>query len=86
MAEYTYPNGGCACSRKSCKGCGCTVAEFGREYAKIRKLMTNADRIRAMSDEELAVYLFRKVQDIFDHRFFTCSDMLDWLKQEVDEC
>lgn len=46
---------------------------------------TNADRIRATTnDEELAVYLFRKVQDIFDHRFFCCSDMLEWLQQEAD--
>lgn len=53
------------------------------ECPYVTKPLTNADCIRAMTDEEMAVYLFHKVQDIFDHRFFCCSDMLEWLKQEV---
>lgn len=39
---------------------------------------TNADRIRAMSDEELAVW-------IFTHHWNDCSSLLDWLKQEAEE-
>ena len=66
--------------------CEVTAFYYERKIEKHEsKPFTNADRIRSMTDEEMAVYLFRKVQDIFDHRFFCCSDMLDWLKQEVKE-
>ena len=39
---------------------------------------TNADRIRSMTDEELADALFYG-------QFLTKQDTLDWLKQEVDK-
>lgn len=43
------------------------------------KQQTNADRIRSMADEELA-------QEIWScHVFASFADLLDWLKQEVDE-
>lgn len=58
----------------------------------IAKVKTNADRIRAMSDEELAVMFFNY------HFSFTCPEQgcheckescmdcwLDWLKKEVEE-
>lgn len=37
---------------------------------------TNADRIRAMTDEELAEW-------IYTHRWNDLDGLLDWLKQEV---
>lgn len=41
--------------------------------------MTNADRIRAMTDEELA-------QEIWScHVFASFADLLDWLRQEVSD-
>lgn len=70
------------------------------DYPKPRKKQTNADRIRAMTDEELAT-LFTKVMTgnsgvrldgIWqekgmeeNQRYFTRLNWLDWLKQEVDE-
>lgn len=45
-----------------------------------RKKMTNADKIRAMSDEELADYL-RYYSDSYARYDM---DWLDWLKQEVE--
>lgn len=40
-----------------------------------QKTMTNADRIRAMSDEELAEYL------VYHNPYHTESNCLKWLKQ-----
>ena len=40
--------------------------------------MTNADRIRAMSDEELAEFLF---QVGYNHRWGLKEYALDWLQQ-----
>lgn len=68
------------------------------DYPKERKPMTNADRIRGMSDEELASYLtgvwygFEEVPgmcDVCDNNSVqNCGKCwLDWLKSpvEVDE-
>lgn len=43
-------------------------------------LKTNADRIRFMSDEELAYFL---VDIQYSSKVGTYSDCLDWLKEEV---
>lgn len=45
------------------------------------KPTTNADRIRAMTDEELADYL-RWHNDLYSRNGM---DWLDWLKQEADD-
>lgn len=42
------------------------------------KVTTNADRIRAMTDEEMADF-------VFYNPFMTRQDALDWLKQEAEE-
>ena len=53
--------------------------------------MTNADRIRAMSDEELAenVIVVRATKDYCQgvcHKGMNCYECrLEWLKKEVDE-
>ena len=66
------------------------------DYPKPRKKQTNADRIRAMTDEELADVFIEKHDD---ENYFACpvrffcgcsrSDcmvcFLDWLKREVEE-
>lgn len=70
------------------------------DYPKPKKKQTNADKIRAMTDEELAT-LFTKVMagnsgarldGIWqekgieeNQRYFTRLNWLDWLKQEVSE-
>ncbi len=58
--------------------------------------MTNADRIRAMTDEELADFMakymycvkcwkYDKEQGICTRTSGCNSAMLDWLKREVDD-
>ena len=56
------------------------------------KPTTNADRIRAMSVEEMAEWLDRLITHCNDGPCFTCfmqkaclTSMLDWLKQEGEE-
>lgn len=58
-----------------------------RDYAA----MTNADRIRAMTDEELATWLIERIPchrcpiEECNGGHQNCTDFwLDWLKQEVD--
>lgn len=46
----------------------------------VKPIRTNADRIRAMSDEELA-------EELYDNSNIDCcqrSAIMDWLKQEVE--
>ena len=43
---------------------------------------SNADRIRAMTDEELATTIFTGVACI-EKQFKTESELLEWLKQEA---
>ena len=56
----------------------------------IKRHKTNADRIRGMSDEELADWLDRLITHCNDGPSFNCfmqkaclTSMIDWLKQEV---
>ena len=51
---------------------------------------TNADRIRAMTDAELAEWLHcPRTKDMFpnleNYVMPSCEDWLDWLRQEVEE-
>ena len=55
-----------------------------------QKAKTNADRIRAMTDEEIARVFTSDLCELLCHSPCTCdseceSHMLDWLKQEVKE-
>lgn len=45
---------------------------------------TNADRIRALSDEKLAEYLFIITCEDGFPQFTTKNDWLSWLKREVE--
>lgn len=56
------------------------VSKAERELVRKMQKKTNADRIRAMTDEELAEYLCR-VENADSYAF----DWLYWLKQEVDD-
>ena len=60
------------------------------DYPKPRKKQTNADKIRAMTDEELAMFIKDIVEMEFRHHgligiFESGGYWLDWLKQEVNE-
>lgn len=60
-----------------------------------KPVVSNADRIRAMSDEELAEFLaeeaFRIAKPVFDafgwgvKKQVVCSQKLKWLKQPAEE-
>lgn len=50
--------------------------------AYVPKTITNADRIRAMDDDELAKFLATKLND----DFYGCPDLiLQWLQQPAEE-
>ena len=49
--------------------------------APIRSRRTNADRIRAMSDEELSEFL----NEVRPTERFLTKTWLEWLKKEVDD-
>ena len=77
-----------------CAHCGyCDMATFGGHNPPItacshfsQSKQTNADRIRAMSDEELAEYLDGVCHDLWQMFVKDPQKMwLDWLKQEVKE-
>ena len=70
----------------SCNYCACLACPNRDNHTKNAK-HTNADRIRAMTDEELAKFI--AVQRAFYCTFEDPLDkdypkMLNWLKQEVD--
>ena len=55
-----------------------------------KKTKTNADRIRSMSDEELAEFLCKVKSDyqLADHEFPSeeeCGEWVEWLQSEVEE-
>lgn len=65
-----------------------------REYDDLikRKPITNADKLRSMSDEELADWLDRLITHCNDGPCFNCfmqkaclTSMLDWLRQEAPD-
>ena len=52
----------------------------------VGKPMTNADRIRAMSDEELAVLIAREIVHVPHSGFYVAkSAWLRWLHETVEE-
>ena len=53
------------------------------DYAKPRQTQTNADRIRAMTDEELAHLLHSAEEHLFSGNLMNHTEWLDWLKQEA---
>ena len=67
--------------RQKCDPCKPTQPECGEcEFAKP---ITNADRIRAMTDEELAETMLDCFAAFYDVEW-SKKDILDWLKQEAD--
>ena len=56
------------------------------DYPKPKKVQTNADRIRAMSDEELKEFICSNSQCKFCkfERWGRC-ELLEWLQQPVKE-
>lgn len=64
-----------------CERCvhGCVVKEYYEP-------MTNADRIRAMSDEELAEHFSELIKDTYENEYCKdVNDWLNWLQSEMEE-
>ena len=69
---YSYPD-------------GCKVCDNGSNFKEIK--ITNADRIRAMSDEELAIYFSGLIKDTKEYEYCDrVEDWLKWLQTENTEC
>lgn len=84
------------CGNKSASGYCATTACINPQYSNIgtvqygqgvqKRIITNADKIRAMSDEDLAEWLAdHPVVSMYDGSNPQHKAWLDWLKQEVDE-
>ena len=57
-------------------------AELRARVPQCRMIMTNADHIRSMSDEELAKYLF---EIGYDEGWPSAKHALKWLQQPAEE-
>lgn len=75
ICDWNNPSDGCVKPR----GGFCPMSNMGYQ----RKPQTNADRIRAMSDEELAEFLRQVEYDVEEYPFI--QDWEKWLKQPAQE-
>ena len=92
------------CGNKTASGYCATTACINPQYSNIgtaqygqgvqKRIITNADKIRAMSDEELAKWMANKVECQYcSVRSEWCTESeascrtnwLDWLKQEATD-
>ena len=55
------------------------------DYPKPYKSLTNADRVRAMNDEELAAWAINEAPKIGFRYTSSETGLLKWLKQSVEE-
>lgn len=67
---------------KSCKATECKTCN---EADCIWRPRTNADRIRAMTDEELAEWIMKRDCHTDLYGYYPKDAVLDWLKQEVTD-
>ena len=65
-----------------------TISKECEMYARKRLVKTNADRIRAMTDEELAEFIGKTKAFGYSHadlsKYFT-AEFAEWLKKEVTD-
>ena len=69
--------GGCSCARSKCSD-ECSTYRIFKP-----KPQTNADRIRSMTDEELAHLLHSAEEHLFNGNLWDYAKWLDWLRQEA---
>ena len=55
------------------------------DYPKSYKPLTNADRVRAMSDEKLAAWAINEAPKIGFRYTSSETGLLEWLKQPAEE-
>lgn len=85
MASFTYYGGGCVCSRDKCSDDCKTYRNYKPKPA------TNADKIRAMTDEAFAKWIVSKAPRCcpytvcrhIDDKTPCSKCWLDWLRQEA---
>ena len=75
--QFEDVEGGCRAWANECIACKGTGAILVPE--------TNADRIRRMSDEELADWAINKAQSIGKNYTDSRLGLLDWLQQPAEE-
>ena len=86
--KYITKNGRCGLKGSYAYRHGC----FGEDMCRCREPMTNAQRIRAMSDEELVKMLWKTGRNyravcadpVVDFNEYH-DDLLDWLQQPAGE-
>lgn len=81
---------GCAYESESVTGKHCVYCE-GTKQGDMYKRATNADRIRSMSDEELAKFL-NNIYELSDgsitiscKKLYDEEEIMEWLLEEVEE-
>lgn len=80
--KYITKNGRCGLKDSYAYRHGC----FGEDMCKCREPMTNADRIRAMCDEELKEFICSILQCEFcKFEGWGGCELLEWLKQPAEE-
>ena len=83
--QVTEHNGcvGCSYEDRNCHEEPCFSC-YGTKLRDNYKRATNADRIRKMSDEELAEFLVR-FKNTFGEEYEGEQSCLDWLQSEAEE-
>lgn len=82
------------CGNKTASGYCATTACINPKYSNIgtaqygqgvqKRIITNADRIRAMTDEELAEFISGKART-FGEEYEGYMSALNWLKEEAKD-
>lgn len=79
MASFSYLGGGCVCSREKCSADCATYRSY------MPKPVTNADRVRAMSDEELAKWIAEEILHLTGGSLdMATAAWIRWMKKETD--
>lgn len=75
----------CITCKADCHNAGTTSKIVDCSQYKPGRILTNADRIRAMSDEELSDWAINKAPSIGKRYTDSRLGLLDWLQQPVEE-
>ena len=83
------------CGNKTASGYCATTACINPQYSNLgtaqygqgvqKRIITNADRIRSMTDEELAHLLHSAEEHLFTGNLWNYEKWTEWLKQEASE-
>lgn len=75
----------CITCKADCHNAGTTSKIVDCSQYKPRRILTNADRIRSMSDEELSDWAINKAPSIGKRYTDSRLGLLNWLQQPVEE-